>query len=96
MFTMQFHVNKCKEEVGLLQSCGDSASESENPTEVKNGNDASNNRSDNVQNNSTKGHNEADKDIQEELDKEGIELWLRKLKNDNLLRGLIPKLYEAK
>ena len=48
MFTMQFHVSKCREEVGLLQSHVDSGSESENSTEVQNGNNASNDRTGNV------------------------------------------------
>ena len=48
LFKMQFHVSKCREEVGLLQSRVDSGSESKNSTEVQNGNDASNDSTVNV------------------------------------------------
>ena len=65
MFTMQFHVSKCREEAGLLQSHVDSGSESENSIEVQNGNNFSNDSTGNVQNNSTTGQNEGEKDVQE-------------------------------
>ena len=46
--------------------------------------------------NLTTGQNDANKDVQEEIDEEGMKIWLRKLKNDDALKPLIKKLFEAK
>ena len=86
VFTMQFDVNKCREEIELLQSGVDGASKSDNSTEeqnsteVQNGNGNTNEGTGGVQHNSTTWQNKGEEDVQEELDDEGMELWLMKLK----------------
>ena len=92
VFTMQFNVNKCKEDIGLLQGGVDSPSKSENSSKVQNANEST----DNVQPNSTTEQNQGEEDVQHELDDERMELWLRKFKNDDVLKALISKLHESK
>ena len=82
VFTMHFS--------GLLQSAVDSASDSENSTQGQNGNGSNNTEK------SRTGQNQQQEDVEEDLNEEGIELWLRKFKNDDVLKKLITKLYEAK
>ena len=92
VFTMQFNVNKCIEDIGLLQRGVDSPSESENSSEVQNGNESTGD----VQPSSTTEQNQGEEDVQHELDDEKMELWLRKFKNDDVLKVLIYKLHESK
>ena len=49
-----------------------------------------------MEGNSRRQNNERHKDVEDELDDRMMELWLRKLKNDDVLKALITKLHEAK
>ena len=95
-FTMHFNVSKYREDVGLLQRGIDSGSKSDNSTQVQNGNGMNNDKPGDGSDNSTTGQNDANKDVQEEIDEEGMEIWLRQLKNDDVLKPLIKKLFKAK
>ena len=59
VFTMQFNVNKCIEDVGLLQSGVDSASKNESSSEVQNHNESTGD----VQPNSTTEQNQGEEDV---------------------------------
>ena len=72
VFTMQFNVNKCKEDIELLQRSVDSASKSENSSKVQNGNESTGN----VQPNSRTEQTQGEEDVQHELDDERMELLL--------------------